>query len=171
MAADFISYAEIATRIAPFHSMRQNPTPPGAKLCKQMRQFVSQCAIDFIHAVVADSRIQRDQLFAIIGAPGGSLKARIPFHANFTRKFFHTQRMQKFARFEFKNDIPSGGLTQRGIALIPTLSLRERGTTKSPGEGISVRKRELELPKQPHTRRALSLSGARKYARSRLQLH
>jgi hypothetical protein len=155
MAADFISDAEIATRIAPFHSMRQNPTPPGAELRKQVRQFVSQCAVDFIHVVVADSRIQRDQLFAIIGATGSGLKARIPLHANFTRKFFRMQRAQKFAGVEFKNDIPSRRLKQHSIALTPTLSLREKRTTKSPGEGIYAAKREFELPKQPHTRRVL----------------
>jgi hypothetical protein len=157
MAAHFISNAEIATRIAPFPSMRQNPTPPGAELRKQVRQFVSQCPIDFNYAVVANSRIQRDQLFAIIGATSGGLKAWIPLHANFTRKLRRTQRLQKFTCFEFKNDIAAGGLTQRGIALTPTLSLRERGTAKSRDENIDAAKRKLELPKQPHTHRVLFL--------------
>jgi hypothetical protein len=87
--------------------MRQDPAPPGAKLREQVRQFVSQCAIDFSCAMVANSRIQRDQLFAIIGAASSGLKARIPFYADSASKFLRIERLQKFTRFEFKNYIPS----------------------------------------------------------------
>jgi len=52
----FVINAEITTSLLPFDAVRQNPTPSGAKLGKQMRQLVSKRAIDFA-GMIAQSRI------------------------------------------------------------------------------------------------------------------
>ena len=64
MTACFPADTEIAARPAPFHAMRGNATPARARLCQQMRKFVAKRLLDFTCAVIAQPRVQRDQLYA-----------------------------------------------------------------------------------------------------------
>ena len=58
MATFLVANPKFAAGRAPFRSMRQDAAPPGAKLRQQMRQFVTQRAIDLGGADFAKSRIQ-----------------------------------------------------------------------------------------------------------------
>ena len=60
MAARFVSDAEIGAGLAPFWSMRLDPAATGANLSQQMRQLVSQSAVDFRLSMLANSWVQRD---------------------------------------------------------------------------------------------------------------
>jgi hypothetical protein len=105
VAALFVANPKIAASLAPFRSMRQNATPSGAKLREKMRQLMAKRAIDFFFSVLSESRIQRNQFLAIIGAAGRAFQAWAPFHAHVHRDLVSADRLQKFARFSFKIDI------------------------------------------------------------------
>ena len=64
MATRFVRDAEIVAGAAPFRAMRRNAAASGAKLCEQMRQLVAQRAIDLSGIVLAQARVQRDQVAA-----------------------------------------------------------------------------------------------------------
>jgi hypothetical protein len=68
----FIRDAEISAGAAPLPPMRPDFSSPGSKLSEQMRQFVAKRAFEFIGAVIAQARIQRNQGVAKIGAPGAA---------------------------------------------------------------------------------------------------
>ena len=42
-----IANPKIAASLPPLNAMGQNPAPARAKLCQDMRQFVSQSSLDF----------------------------------------------------------------------------------------------------------------------------
>jgi hypothetical protein len=52
MATRFIGDTKIRASLSPFCAMRCDTAASGAKLGQQMRQFVSECAIDFRFAVL-----------------------------------------------------------------------------------------------------------------------
>jgi hypothetical protein len=57
-----------------------------------MRQFVPERAIDLGGIVIAQARIQRNQVAAKIGAAGGTEESRIPFHADLARELVGIER-------------------------------------------------------------------------------
>jgi hypothetical protein len=89
-----------------------------------------------------------------VRATSSGFQSWIPFDANLAREFRGAEFAQKIAGFRFKIYIAASSKSFRAT-LTPTLSLRERGTMKSPGEGICLSKDKLELLKQPH--RSLNL--------------
>ena len=105
MAALFVANPKITAGPAPFRSMRQNATPAGAKLREKMGQLMTKGAIDFPFSVFSESRIQRNQFLAIIGAAGAAFQARVPFHTNAARDSCRIGCSQQLARFQLKIDI------------------------------------------------------------------
>jgi hypothetical protein len=71
MAALFVTNSKIDTRGAPFLAVRPNSFSSGAKLRKEVRELVKKCAIDLVRMIV-QSRIERDQFFAEVGAAGAT---------------------------------------------------------------------------------------------------
>ena len=129
MATPFIRDAEIAAGATPFRAVRRNPAAPGAELRQQMRQLMAQSAVDFRGVVLAEPRIQRNEVTVRICAAGGTEEPRVPFHVDFAREFFGAKSTENFARCCFKGGIAPENDERR---------LR--------------RKNEIELPKQRHRR-------------------
>src|SRR5437899_2911347 len=73
----------------------------------------------------------------------------MPLDADLARTFRGAEFAYKIACFRFKICIAASSKSFRGT-LTPTLSLRQRGTMKSAGEGICLSKDKLKLLKQPH---------------------
>src|SRR5262249_10519887 len=67
MTALLVRDSQIAASSAPLVSMRQNSATAGAKLGKNMSQFMAQSAIDF-GRMLNELRIQRNQFLATISA-------------------------------------------------------------------------------------------------------
>jgi hypothetical protein len=80
VTAHFVSDSESATGRAPFGAMRQDSPASGAELREKMREFVPKCAIDLGVAMFAQSRIQRNEFGAGVGASGAGFQTRVPFH-------------------------------------------------------------------------------------------
>jgi hypothetical protein len=129
MTARFIGDAEIAAGAPPFRAVRRNPAAPGAELRQQMRQLMAQSAIDFRGVVLAETRIERNEVSVRIRAAGGAEKSRVPFHVNFSGEFFGAKWTENFARSRFE-----GGIASQN------------------DERWLRRKNEIELPKQRHKR-------------------
>src|SRR4051812_44520149 len=55
----FVGDSQIATRFAPFRTVRSDSASSDSPLREQMRQFVSQRAVDLV-AVINQQRIQRN---------------------------------------------------------------------------------------------------------------
>jgi len=105
VTAHFVTNSEIAASLAPFCAMRQNSPSPGAELCEQMRQLVAQCSIELWDSVIGKSRIQGNQFFTKICAPGRGFHPRIPFHPDFMRERRRVKSVQEFPRLKFKIDV------------------------------------------------------------------
>ena len=58
MATIFVANAEIMARRAPFRTVWQDAPPAGTELREKMRQFMTQCSIDFGKRMFAEPRIQ-----------------------------------------------------------------------------------------------------------------
>ena|GEM_PF-3256639 len=71
MAAFFVTDSKIDTRGAPFFSVRRNSFSPYTKLREEMRELVKKCALDLVRMIM-QSRIERDQFFAEVGATGAA---------------------------------------------------------------------------------------------------
>jgi hypothetical protein len=82
VTAFFVADPKIAARLTPLGAVRRNPATTSAKLCENMRQLMSQRAIDFT-GMLRDLRIQRDQFRSIIRPARASSQSRVPFHADF----------------------------------------------------------------------------------------
>ena len=129
MATPFIRDAEIPAGAAPFRAVRRNPTAPGPELRQQMRELMAQSAVDFHGVMLAEPRIQRNEVTMRIRAAGGTEEPRVPFHVDCAREFVGAKRTENFARCRFK-----GGIAPEND------ERRLRG------------KNEIELPKQRHRR-------------------
>ena len=82
--------------------MRRNAAPAGAKLGEQVSQFVPQCALDLRRVMLAQTRIQRNELAAKIRASRGAEESRIPFHVDFAREFRGIESAQYFPGLRFE---------------------------------------------------------------------
>jgi hypothetical protein len=107
VAARFVGNPEIAAGLSPAGAVRRDAASAAAKLSKEMGQLVTKSAIDFGGAMIAQKRIQRDQVAARIGAAGGAGKARIPFHADFPGEVISAEWGEDFARLRFETRIAS----------------------------------------------------------------
>lgn len=134
MTPRFIADTEIAAGLAPFGSVRRNTAVAGAELREEMRQLMPQRAIDLDRVVVAQTRIQRDELTMEVRATGGAEKPGVPFHVDGAGKFRGVELLQHLARFRFELKIAAEHDEQR-----------------------PARQTEIELFKQRH-RRGSSLS-------------
>ena len=103
MAACFIGDAEIAAGAAPFRAVWRNPPAPGAKLGQQMRQLMAQSAVDFRGVLLAEPRIQGDEIAVRIGAAGGTEEPRVPFDVDCAGEFFGAEWSENFARGRFES--------------------------------------------------------------------
>src|SRR5205814_1603117 len=79
VAARFIGDAEVAAGLAPGGAMRWNAPPAGAELGQQMGKLMAHGAIDLGRVVLAQARVQRDQVAARIGPACRAEEPRIPF--------------------------------------------------------------------------------------------
>jgi hypothetical protein len=70
MAARLAADAEIETSDPPFRTMWREAATAGAKLREQMRQLMTQCAVDFLRAEGAETTIEQHSRAAIFGATG-----------------------------------------------------------------------------------------------------
>jgi hypothetical protein len=105
MAARFVGDPEIAAGPPPLRAMRWNAARPRAKLGQQMRQLMTQSAIDLRRIVFAQTRVQRDQVTAGIRASSATMKPRVPFHVHCTSKLSGVERREDFARFRFEGRV------------------------------------------------------------------
>ena len=72
MAALFVADPKIDTGGAPFFAVRRNSFSPFfSKLRQKMRELVKKCALDLVRMIM-QSRIERDQFFAEVGATGAT---------------------------------------------------------------------------------------------------
>jgi hypothetical protein len=94
-----------------------------------MRQLMAQSAVDFRGVVLAEPRIQRNEVTVRICAAGGTEEPRVPFHVDFAREFFDAKWTENFARRRF-----------------------EAGIAPQNDERWLRGKNEIELPKQRHKR-------------------
>jgi len=74
MTALLVGDSQVAASLPPLDAMRQDAAPACAKLSKNMREFMSQSAIDF-RRMLKEPGIQRNQLLAIISATSSCLQA------------------------------------------------------------------------------------------------
>ncbi len=102
MTACFISNAKVAAGLAPFRSVRRNAASSGPELREEMREFVTQGAIDLRRAVRVQARIERDYLIPKVRTPGCTPQLRIPLHAQERNECLGPERTQEGARFGFK---------------------------------------------------------------------
>lgn len=107
VTARFVRDAEVAAGLSPFSAVWRDAATPGSELREQMGQLVAQGALDFRGVVVAESRVERDEITPRIGAAGRAEKARIPFDANFRCEFGGVDRGENFARRRFEGRIAS----------------------------------------------------------------
>ena len=105
MAARFVRDAEIAARLSPLRTLRENSPATGTKLREQMRQLMAQCSIDLWDSVIGKARIQGNQFSTKICAPGRGFHPRVPFHPDFTRERRRVKSAQEFPRLKFKIDV------------------------------------------------------------------
>ncbi|HEX8490928.1 MAG TPA: hypothetical protein VF626_07920 [Chthoniobacterales bacterium] len=105
MAAGLIADPEIAARFAPFCSVRWDAAAAGTGLGQQMSQLMAESAIYLRGIVLAESRIQGDEVAARIGSPGGAEEAGVPFDAEFARELVGSERAQDFLRSRFEGKI------------------------------------------------------------------
>jgi hypothetical protein len=94
---------------------------------------------------------------AVISAPGGGFEERIPFDAKFVRDSIRTIRPQQTTRCSFEIEISLGVAVGGGGD--PCIQERAEAGITDPGYSFAT-KRELELPKQRHTR-SFACSGDR----------
>lgn len=90
VTARFISQTEIAAGLAPFGTVRRNATALRARMRDEMRKLMTQGAIDFSTAVLAEARIQRNELIPKVRAPGCAAKPRIPCYSHEWNKRLRT---------------------------------------------------------------------------------
>ena len=81
MATLFVANAEIATRLPPLRPMRRDAAAAATSVRQEMRQLVTQCAVDLGFAMLTKQGIERDQVAVIICASGSGAEPRVPLHA------------------------------------------------------------------------------------------
>ncbi len=105
VAARFIANPEIAAGLPPGDAMRRDSPARRAKLREQMRQFMAQRPIDFIRAVVPQTRVQGNNVAPRIRPAGRAEEARVPFHVKGASKLVHSERSKDFPRPGFQSCI------------------------------------------------------------------
>jgi len=68
----FTGDSEVGTGALPFRAMRCDPASAEAEMREQVREFMSQCAVDFSRAVFLQPRIQRYNIMSKIRAAGST---------------------------------------------------------------------------------------------------
>ena len=94
MRPGFIGDPQIPAGRPPFGAVRRDPATAGASLGEQMRQFMAQGSVDFSRAMLAQARIQRDEIPAKIRAARGAEKPGIPFHLDRCGQLRRAKRFQ-----------------------------------------------------------------------------
>lgn len=107
MAARFTGDSEVPARRTPFATVRGYTSPAGAELREQMRQLVTQRAIDLCLAEFVQARIQRDQLMPVIRATRCAAQSAAPLH---------TQCLCDPVRSMPAQELPSFPLQSNGFA-------------------------------------------------------
>jgi hypothetical protein len=80
MTGALAANAEIMAGEAPFRAMDEDAAPPGAKLGKQMGEFVTKRALNFVLPESLQEWIERNNTAQRISATNSSSQPRIPFH-------------------------------------------------------------------------------------------
>lgn len=136
MAALFVPDPEIAASLAPFFPVRVDPAPPRTRLRQQMRELVAERAIYLRRAVLAQARIERDELGAKISPARGRAQLRIPLDAHAQSELAGAHRLQKLAR----------ALGERDVFRPNRMS----GVSQGRDRGENSRQAKLELFNQEH---------------------
>ncbi len=82
MARVFASEAEIGAGASPMFAVRRDPSSADTILRKEMREFVSERAIDFVGAEFLERGIERHERGTKISAADRRAHLRVPFHAH-----------------------------------------------------------------------------------------
>ena len=82
MATRFVCDTEIAAGFFPLAPMRWHSPATRAELRQKVSQFVTEGAFHFRGIVLAQSRIERDQVPPKIGTPSRAEESGVPFDSN-----------------------------------------------------------------------------------------
>lgn len=96
MTGAFAREAEIGASALPMFTMRRNPSFADTILGEEMREFVSERAIDFVGAEFLERGIERHEHGTKIGATDGGAHFRVPLHAHAQREIHSAGVAQKF---------------------------------------------------------------------------
>ena len=102
MATLLIRNPQVAARLPPLSAMRCDASATGAFVRDKVGKLVTKRAIDLSCAMLAQSRIQRDDPLMIGRAASRGAQAGIPDHPHDRRK---TERLQKATRFGLERGI------------------------------------------------------------------
>jgi len=86
MTARFISDPQLCAGTSPFLPVRCDAATARASLGEEMRDFMTQSAIDLRLAVFAKPAVEKDACMGVFGATGGGTQAARPFDAHFARE-------------------------------------------------------------------------------------
>lgn len=66
---------------------------------------MAQRAVDFRGVLLAEPRVQRDEIAVRIRTAGGAEEPRVPFYVDLASELFGAEWREKFARFRFERGI------------------------------------------------------------------
>ena len=78
MTTLLVADPKIAARLPPFRSVRRDAAAAAARMREEVRELVPQSAIHLIIAVLAQERVERDQVAVVIRATGSGPQSRAP---------------------------------------------------------------------------------------------
>jgi hypothetical protein len=86
--------SKLATRFAPFLSVRKNPSA-GARICQQMRQLVAQGSINFGGTKLLQCGVKQDEGALEIGTTDGGPHTIVPIDPQTSRQVFCVEATQE----------------------------------------------------------------------------
>jgi hypothetical protein len=107
MAARFIGDAQVAAGLSPSGAVWGNTQPAGAELGEQMGQLMAQGAINLGRVVLAQARIQRDQVAPGIGPARRAEESCVPFDMDFAGELVGAEGREDFTGGCFQSRVAS----------------------------------------------------------------
>ena len=108
VTARFARDPEIGAGASPLRAVGSDAPPPGAKLREQMRQLMTQSALDLDVAVGAEPAIEQDARSSILRPPGGRAEPGGPFDHNARGQSGCAVLEKKIARQGFQCQVSAG---------------------------------------------------------------
>lgn len=118
VAPFFTRQAEIDTSLAPFLSMRRNPTTSGAMVRNEVRQFVLERPLDLVLAELPNARVQHNQCRPRKGHARGAPHPSIPADFEPRRDCCAADRTEPCpGAFAQRADVVFAGIVTRSAAI------------------------------------------------------